>query len=56
MRGKRKSESVNRTEHEAYAFYPLPQHTTNLEEAVAWVAAGRGLTHSRGGPGHGTLR
>ena len=42
MRGKRKSKSVNRTEHEPYASYPLPQHTTNLEEAVAWVAAGRG--------------
>ena len=42
MRGKRKSKSVNRTEHEPYVSYPLPQHTTNLEEAVAWVAAGRG--------------
>ena len=42
MRGKRKSKSVNRTEHEPYASYPLPQHTTNLEEAVAWVAARRG--------------
>ena len=28
--------------HEPYASYPLPQHTTNLEEDVAWVAAGRG--------------
>ena len=42
MRGKSKSKSINRTEHEPYASYPLPQHTTNLEEAVAWVAAGRG--------------
>ena len=42
MRGKRKSKSVNRMEHEPYASYPLPQHTTNVEEAVAWVAAGRG--------------
>ena len=42
MRGKRKSNSVNRTEHKPYASYPLPQHTTHLEEAVAWVAAGRG--------------
>ena len=42
MRGKRKSKSVNRTEHEPYASYPLPQHTTNLDEAVAWVATGRG--------------
>ena len=42
MRGKRKSKSVNRTEHEPYASYPLPQHTTNLEEAVAWVAARQG--------------
>ena len=41
MRAKRKSNSVNRTEHEPYASYPLPQHTTHLEEAVAWVAAGR---------------
>ena len=43
MGGKRKSKSVNKTEHEPYAMYPLPQHTTNLEEAVAWVAVGRGL-------------
>ena len=42
MKGKRKSNSVNRTEHEPYTSYPLPQHTTDLEEAVAWVAAGRG--------------
>ena len=42
MRGKQKSSSVNRTEHEPYASYPLPQHTTHLEEAVAWVAPGRG--------------
>ena len=42
MRGKLKSKSINRMEHEPYASYPLPQHTTNLEEAVAWVAAGRG--------------
>ena len=42
MRGKRNANSVNRTEHEPYASYPLPQHTTHLEEAVAWVAAGRG--------------
>ena len=42
MRGKRKSKSVNRMEQEPYASYPLPQQTTNLEEAVAWVAAGRG--------------
>ena len=42
MRGTRKSKSVNGMEHEAYASYPLPQHTTNLEEAVAWVANGRG--------------
>ena len=41
MRGKRKSKSVNRTEREPYASYTLPQHTTNLEEAVAWRAAGR---------------
>ena len=42
MRGKRKSKSVNRTEHEPYASYPLPRHTTNLEEAVASDAAGWG--------------
>ena len=42
MRGKWKSKSVNRTEHEPYASYPVPQHTTNLEEASAWIAAGRG--------------
>ena len=34
MRGKRKSNSVNRTEHEPYASYPLPQHTTHLERNV----------------------
>ena len=27
--------------HEPYASYPLRQHTSNLEEAVAWVAAGQ---------------
>ena len=42
MGGKRKSNSVNRSEHEPYASYPLPQHTTHLEEAVAWVGAERG--------------
>ena len=42
MRDTRKSESVNRMEHETYAFYPLPQHITNHEEAVAWGGAGRG--------------
>ena len=42
MRGTRQSKSVNRIGEEPYASYPLPQHTTNLEEAFAWVAAGRG--------------
>ena len=42
MRGTRKSKSVNRMEHEPYTSFPLPQHTTNLEEAVARVAAGLG--------------
>ena len=41
MRGTRKSKSDNRMEHEPYTTYLLPQHTTNLEEAVTWVAAGR---------------
>ena len=42
MRVKGKSNSITRTEHKPYASYPLPHHTTNLQEAVAWVAAGRG--------------
>ena len=42
LRRARKSESVNRMKHEPYASHPLPRHTTNLEEAAAWVAAERG--------------